>query len=63
MSARSDAIGSIGATLDTIVELLSSIGGPSPTTAGQTIRIDTEVGPVEVWESGNDPGWKWSWGN
>lgn len=63
MSARSDAIGSIGATLDTIVELLSSIGGPSPTEAGQSIRIDTEVGTANVWESGNDPGWKWSWGN
>jgi hypothetical protein len=61
VSARSDAFASIGATLDTIVELLGSIGGPSPTEAGQTIRINTEVGPVDIYESANDPGWKWSW--
>ncbi|WP_128645999.1 hypothetical protein [Rhodococcus sp. BS-15] len=61
MSARSDAARSIGDKLDTIVELLGSIDGPDKTEAGQTIRISTEIGVVEIWESANDPGWKWSW--
>lgn len=60
MSTKQDVIRATAEKLDALVEMIEALS-PGNASLGQSITLETEAGPVSLWESSNDPGWKWTW--